>query len=311
MLWLWHGYLAPGNVTLLTSQWKSGKTTLIAVLLNRLRAWGRLAGRAVAPGKAIVISEESTMHWQLRSQKLAFGDHVCWLCQPFAGRPHPHQWQALLDHILGLRRQHGIDLVAIDTLASFFPGRTENAAAAMLETVMPLQRLTSAGMSVLLAHHPRKGEVLPGQAARGSGALSGYVDILIERGWHGPPNSADRRRRLRGYSRYEETPRRLLIELTPDGQDYLALGDFEDSPDARWTVLEAVLQTAGGKLTRRDIQAAWPANEPAPDAVTLWRWLDAAVHEGRLLREGTGHKNNPYRPGPGCCLRFYHDACGQ
>ena len=26
--WLWQGYLAAGNVTLLTSQWKSGKTTL-------------------------------------------------------------------------------------------------------------------------------------------------------------------------------------------------------------------------------------------------------------------------------------------
>src|SRR5689334_10604184 len=28
MNWLWTGYLAPGQVTLLTSQWKSGKTTL-------------------------------------------------------------------------------------------------------------------------------------------------------------------------------------------------------------------------------------------------------------------------------------------
>jgi hypothetical protein len=35
--WLWHGYLAPGLVTLPTSQWKSGKTTLVAVLLTRLQ----------------------------------------------------------------------------------------------------------------------------------------------------------------------------------------------------------------------------------------------------------------------------------
>ena len=27
--WLWQGYLTPGNVTLLTSQWKAGKTTLL------------------------------------------------------------------------------------------------------------------------------------------------------------------------------------------------------------------------------------------------------------------------------------------
>src|SRR5262245_48030408 len=31
--WLWQGYLLPGAVTLLTSLWKSGKTTLLAVLL--------------------------------------------------------------------------------------------------------------------------------------------------------------------------------------------------------------------------------------------------------------------------------------
>src|SRR5216683_5632648 len=30
--WLWDGYLARGAVTLLTSLWKAGKTTLIAIL---------------------------------------------------------------------------------------------------------------------------------------------------------------------------------------------------------------------------------------------------------------------------------------
>jgi hypothetical protein len=33
--WLWHGYLLPGSVTLLTSVWKAGKTTLLSVLLAR------------------------------------------------------------------------------------------------------------------------------------------------------------------------------------------------------------------------------------------------------------------------------------
>ena len=33
--WLWRGYLAHGFLTLLTSQWKTGKTTLLAVLLAR------------------------------------------------------------------------------------------------------------------------------------------------------------------------------------------------------------------------------------------------------------------------------------
>src|SRR5262245_33664944 len=69
--WLWHGYLAPGNITLLTSQWKAGKTTLISVLLDRLKTGGTLAGLAVAPGRAVVVSEESPAHWYRRSKKLA------------------------------------------------------------------------------------------------------------------------------------------------------------------------------------------------------------------------------------------------
>jgi hypothetical protein len=34
--WLWQGYLLPGAVTLLTSLWKSGKSTLLSVLLPHL-----------------------------------------------------------------------------------------------------------------------------------------------------------------------------------------------------------------------------------------------------------------------------------
>ena len=57
--WLWRGYLAAGNVTLLTSQWKAGKTTLLALLLDRLRVGGLMAGLPVRAGKAVVVSEES------------------------------------------------------------------------------------------------------------------------------------------------------------------------------------------------------------------------------------------------------------
>src|SRR5262245_2903799 len=87
MTWLWEGYLAAGNITLLTSQWKSGKTTLVAVLLARMSAGGTLAGLAVRPGRAVVVSEENVLLWQIRHDKLKFGDNVHLLCRPFLGRP--------------------------------------------------------------------------------------------------------------------------------------------------------------------------------------------------------------------------------
>ena len=57
--WVWHGYLASGSVTLLTSRWKAGKTTLLSLLLSRLGNGGELAGSAVTAGRAVVVSEEA------------------------------------------------------------------------------------------------------------------------------------------------------------------------------------------------------------------------------------------------------------
>src|SRR5262245_5142908 len=61
--WLWHGYLARGQITLLTGQWKIGKTALLAALLARLGAGGALAGRDVRAGRAIVVTEEGSALW--------------------------------------------------------------------------------------------------------------------------------------------------------------------------------------------------------------------------------------------------------
>src|SRR5262249_4876633 len=147
--WLWQGYLAPGNVTLLTSQWKSGKTTLVSILLARLREGGQLAGLPVGAGRVAVVSEESPMHWHLRSQKLTFGNNVCWFCRPFRSKPTAEDWLALVDVLADLRTEQGIDLVLIDPLAAFLPGRDESNAGGMLATMLLLQRLTALGMSVL------------------------------------------------------------------------------------------------------------------------------------------------------------------
>src|SRR5436305_7560907 len=67
--WLWHGYLARCHLTLLTGQWKIGKTTLLAALLARLGQGGELAGRRVAPGRAVVVTEEGVNLWLKRLVK--------------------------------------------------------------------------------------------------------------------------------------------------------------------------------------------------------------------------------------------------
>jgi hypothetical protein len=294
--WLWRGYLVRGAVTLLTSQWKSGKTTLLALLLNRLRGGGVLAGLPVSPGRAAVVSEEGPQQWYRRSERLAFGEHVCWFCRPFRGKPRLAEWLGLLDLLAGLHQREGLDLVAIDPLAAFLPGRDENSAAAMLEALLPLQALTARGLAVLVLHHPRKGEPAPGQAARGSGALAGYVDILVEMSWYGRAEEGDRRRRLQAWSRYEETPPNVVMELNAEGTDYAALGDTREVEHERgWGMLRTVLEEATRKLTRPEILAEWPPDWERPDGGTLWRWLERAVAAGQVERDGLGRKGQPYR----------------
>jgi hypothetical protein len=292
--------------TLLTSQWKTGKTTLAAALLARMKEGGEFAGLALRPGKAIIISEESPVHWYQRNQRLAFGDHLCWFCRPFVCRPSLVQWQALLATVLDLHVRHQFDLVLVDPLQHFV--RSENSGQAMLDFLHTFDPLLAAGLAVWLSHHPRKGRFLEGQAARGSGTLSGYIDIVMEmslwarpgtRASAGEPDAggeAERRRRIAGFSRWDDTVKRLVIELNAEGTDYRSRGQFElDGFDENWKQLRTILHDSCGKLTRRQVRRRWPSDFPAPDPSTLWRWLETAVERGLLHKAGLGSRKWPFQ----------------
>jgi AAA domain len=291
--WLWQGLLGRGNITLLTSLWKSGKTTLLAQLLSRRKHGGTLAGLTVAAGKTAVITEESRAIWAERIRRLDFGGQVCLFSQPFPRIPSAAEWQALIDQVAALHDQHGVDLAVIDPLAHFV--RQENTARGMLDTLMPLRALTQRGMGVLVLHHPAKTEGDAGKQGRGNGALPSHIDIAIEMR-HGGADADSRARRLFCQSRHAATPRHLLMEMTPAGDDYVRLPDADDEGfHEHWDVLRMVLEDAPQELTRHDILDEWPPDYPKPNAATLWRWLKRAADAHLVLTAGTGRKTDPYR----------------
>jgi hypothetical protein len=291
--WLWQGFVARGVTTLLTSPWKSGKTTLLAMLLERRVQGGSVAGLAVSAGKTVVVSEEPAALWAARAAEHRFGGHVCFYPQPFTSIPTVQQWQALIDDILALVAAEGIDLIVIDPIAPFLRG--ENSPRAIFEALLPLNVFTRAGLGVLLLHHPKKGEPAIGQAARGSGALLGHVDISIEMR-HPGGDPVTRRRRFVSLSRFAATPRLLLMELNEEGTDYVAIPDplvaeFQEN----WRLVCMVLEDAPQKLTRQDILAEWPPDFDKPAPATLRRWLDRAVEQDAVKVEGRGRKCDPLR----------------
>jgi hypothetical protein len=133
-------------------------------------------------------------------------------------------------------------------------------------------------------------------AARGSGALPAFVDVLIEMERFDPNNDDDRRRRLRAYSRFERTPAHAVLELNAAGDDYLYHGNFAQADWAEGLErIKRVLEQAPCKLRREEIIEDWPIdNLPAPADTTLRRCLDQAFAEGKVAREGAGLRNDPH-----------------
>jgi len=108
-------------------------------------------------------------------------------------------------------------------------------------------------------------------------------------------NPKDRRRRLRAYSRYEETPPKWVIELAADGADYASLGPSgEPEFEQGWPVMKLILEEAEDRLTWRQIVQRWPLDLAKPAKPTISRWLDQLLCDRQILREGRGTKNQPY-----------------
>ena len=294
--WLWHGFIARRNITLLTSQWKAGKTTLLTGLLQSFAAGGKFLERAVAPTHALVVSEESQNTWADRLRRMPVGKHCRLLARPFPRRPSPEEWDRLIDHALELQAVGELDLLVIDPLAKFLPGATESDLNALFRMLDPLQRLTEAGAAVTILHHPRKKASEEGCAARGSGGLLAAVDIIVELSGHGAIRSDEYRRKLFAMSRYVETPRRLVYEWNPATTRFAALGDLQSIRfNENWELLLAILKKRTKASTHLELLMDWPADRERPSPATLYEWLNRAHEDKRLRREGTGRKSDPYR----------------
>jgi hypothetical protein len=268
----------------------------VSILLKHLATGSPLAGLSVKPVKAAIVSEERLERWHRRNESLRFGDNLMFFCRAGQMRTTAEQWEGLISHLAALRTQEGVGLVVIDPLAPFLPGASENLASAIRTVLEPLEQLTAAGQAVLLVHHPRKGKSAPGQAARGSGALSAFVDVVLEMRLPAGNGPLGRRRRIQSWSRFEATPRRRIIELSEDGKSYSHI-DLEPSSQVRSQTASIALRLLKNKprgLTSDQLLKEWPAILKKPNRMTLWRVLDEAVRTGELVRVGTGYRNDPF-----------------
>lgn len=292
--WEWEGFIAAGCTSLMTGLWKCGKTTLIGHLIRARGTGGNLAGK-VTSGKVLVVTEEGSGLWARRRDDLGIGDHASFILRPFVAKPSNIEWRRFVEYLAGLVQSDGYGLVILDTFGAVAPYTNENDAAEMMAALMPLHAITQAGAGLLLIHHPRKGDADEGQASRGSGALPGFVDTIIELRRFDKKDRSDTRRVLTTYSRFDESPPETVIELTDTG--YIARGSRKEARTAdRAGVLLDILPSVMPGLTVAQVRDAWREEQETdpPSERTLRTDLQAGLPKGRWRRDGSGKSRDPY-----------------
>lgn len=291
--WLWEGCLARGHITLISALAKAGKTTFVSHLFRSLQHGAPFLGRETRPTRTLVVSEESEAIWRGRRDALALDDHLHLLCRPMIAKPSVGDWLDFLNHVA--RCAAGFDAVAFDTIAAFAPWRDENDAAEIVTAVTPLNVLTGAGLAVTLFHHHGKADGGEGKAVRGSTALAGAVDIMLELRRFKPDDRDDRRRVLSGMGRFDEIPSEIVIALAEDGTGYSAEGDRK-AVRAR-ELAEAIARALPGGppgATADDIHAELP-EDLKPKRGDVMKALRGGADAGTWQSTGTGKPRDPRR----------------
>lgn len=293
--WMWDGFIRPKYITILTAQWKSGKSTLLSHLMHRMHTNGHLLGRKCRPARTTIFSEEHGRGMLERDRLLPMDPGTRFWLAPFEGaKPSPNQWKVWKKFCENDIERNKTELLVIDTLASLMPSKDENSVAAGAETIALLRGFSERGLGVLVMHHPRKGSTVEGQSARGSGFVSGAADVLLEMRSVNPKGPADRRRRLKAHSRFPETPRHTLFEWNEDMLDYTLLSDDDDPDcDEGWHEIRRILAESPEPLDQAEILARLP--QPRPHRTTLLRKLNRSRDVGLLAAEGEGLKGDPLR----------------
>ncbi|MEQ8843366.1 MAG: AAA family ATPase [Phycisphaerales bacterium] len=289
--WIWPGYIARGGVTLLTGLWKAGKTTLLGHLLRDLPLGTGLVDVPMADPVAIV-SEEPAQVWARRRDALDLGSSILLLQRESFARPSHQQWVDLIDRLTDAVRERSLAMVVFDTLPSLWPVHNENDASEVVHALAPLRNINNAGAGVLLIHHPRKGEGDQAQASRGSGALPGFVDAIVELRRFNPQDPGDTRRKLTGYGRYAEVPPEMVIDLTPQG--YRVLGQPGTvHAQGMQAIIEGLLPSEPPGMTVEQVLERWP-EATRPGLRHLRNVLNQGAEDERWERRGRGVRHEPH-----------------
>jgi hypothetical protein len=281
--WIVEGYVARGSLTLWSGWPKVGKSTLLFALIAALQEGTPFLGIPTQTSGVLLLTEERTGTLASKVERWSLNGDVHHLRRQQAlGEP----WAEIVRAAAVYCHQNGLGVLVVDTFAEWARIVSENEAGEVLAAIGVLQEAAGTDLAVQVVSHQRKSPGRFGEAVRGSNALTGAVDIIVE--IERAPSFRDPNLRvLQAVSRYEETPKDLVIALTE--ARYEVLGDSEDAQtgEDRRRVLEAIREA--GSATTREIAEV----TRLPEA-TVRRHTTALHADGEIGRTGAGKPRGPY-----------------
>jgi hypothetical protein len=292
--WIAPPWTARGAITEVDGKIKAaGKTTWVSHKIACVANGKPFMGEPTTKTKVVWLTEQSpaTFRKVLERANLTNRDDVVIV--------HWHdtigmEWEDVAKEATEKALEIGAGLLVVDTLGQFagIKGDGENNAGAAQEAMKPLQEAAAKGLAVEFTRHERKGGGEVGESGRGSSAFGGAVDVIMSIR-RGEGNTRPTVRIIEALSRYDETPDKVVVELTDRG--YRTLGDA--SAFAEQEAMKAIVETLPSK-----------AENAIPTAEVLDRLgkqgikrtvatagLVTLAEAGTIERLGKGQKGSPYR----------------
>jgi hypothetical protein len=292
--WAAFPYLAMGAITEVDGKIKAGgKTTWISHMASCILQGKPFMGENTTKMCAVFLTEQPLASFRKVLERAGLTEHedlfvLHW--HDVAGL----EWYEVARCAMEKAEEVGAGALFVDTLGQFagIRGDGENSAGEAHRAMQPLQEAAAKGLAVCITRHERKGGGEVGESGRGSSAFGGAVDIILSiRRADG--NVRPTVRVIESLSRFEETPDKLVIELTPDG--YRSLGDataFAEQ-EAHQAILEVLPAKAEHALISSDLFDK--LKEQDIKRTSAQTALERLINEGGVVRTGAGKRGDPYR----------------
>jgi predicted ATP-dependent serine protease len=287
--WTWDGYLAPGAITLLAGRPKVGKSTLVFGLFEAILTGRTFLERTTRAQGVLLLSEEREGTLAEKARRFGLEGNLHLLMRH---QVNGMKWAEVMAAATAYCLAHELGVLAIDTWDKWtgIKGDAENSAGSVIEALDPIVRAAGAGLCVPVVAHQRKSLGDFGEAVRGSNALTGGVDIVVE--LERPRSdvlAGDGVRILNAVSRFAATPEELVIALTDEG--YEARGDtLEAKADAEREQVQAAIEALG------EATAAQISEETGIPKASVHRHAQRLCEgeKAPISRSGSGKRGSPF-----------------